>query len=79
MPNVPSFRFSSSNNPAPNQDVPDKPQIDDLAWKRAEEAVRARNGGFAGVSPEGKYRQIKAAYDLLVESNQQASKWEAKD
>jgi hypothetical protein len=71
-----AFGFSSTNNPAPDADVPKDNDIDPEAWRRAEEAVRARNGGFAGVSDEGKYNQIKEAYDLLVENNKKAADWE---
>lgn len=69
-----AFSYSSTNNPAPKQDVPQS--VDSNAWRLAEEAVRARNGGFAGVSEETKQRQIKEAYDQLQENNAAAAKWE---
>lgn len=72
------FNFSSTNNPAPAADIPKGDNIDADAWKMAEESVRGRNGGFSGVSEEGKYRQIKEAYDQIVDNTQKANDWEGK-
>ncbi len=53
--------------------------IDQEGWKMAEQAVLSRVGGWAGVSEEAKYRQIKEAYDQLVENNKAAAVWEGKE
>jgi hypothetical protein len=74
-----AFQFASTNDPAPKKDIPKTSNVDPETWRRAEEAVRARNGGFSGVSEEGKRAQIQDAYDQIVESNDQAAKWEGKE
>lgn len=71
-----AWKTNSTNDPAPIQDVPKGDNTDTDAWRLAEEAVRARNGGFSGVSEEGKRRQIQEAYDQIVATNDQARKWE---
>lgn len=71
-----AIRFSSTNSPAPDTDVPAGDNIDKEAWKQAEEAVRGRNGGFSGVSDEAKYKQIKEAYDQNAETAKKAAEWE---
>lgn len=73
-----AYTFNSTANPAPDKDVPAGSNIDADAWKVAEELVRARNGGFSGVSPQGKYLQIREAYDQMRETNDKAIKWEGK-
>lgn len=74
-----AISFGSTNNPAPKQDIPFGDNIDPDAWKVAEDLVRARNGGFSGVSEQGKFNQIKAAYDQILETNKKAAEWEGKD
>jgi hypothetical protein len=70
--------FGGTNNPAPLSDVPQDTDIDPATWQIAEDLVRSRNGGFAGVSEQGKYNQIKEAYDQIVENNKKATAWEGK-
>ena len=71
-----AWRFSSSNNPAPDADIPAGDNIDQDAWRLAEETVRSKNGGFGGISKEQKHKQIKEAYDQIAGHNAQARKWE---
>jgi hypothetical protein len=79
MAAISGVQFSSTNDPAPKQDIPQGDNIDQDTWKLAEESVRSRNGGFSGVSAEGKYRQIKQAYDQITDNTQKAADWEGKD
>lgn len=71
-----AWRYSSTNNPAPDADIPEGDNIDPDAWRMAEEAVRSKNGGFGGITKEQKYKQIKEAYDQIAGETTKARKWE---
>lgn len=59
--------------PAKTTPTADVPEVNPEAWALAEAAVRNKNGGFAGVGPEGKRAQIQAMYDQLDETNRKAA------
>lgn len=44
-------------------------------WAQAESAVMNKNGGMAGVGPEGRKAQIQEQYDQIVENNKQTERW----
>lgn len=46
-------------------------------WAEAEASALGLNGGFAGVSPEGRKIQIQEQYDKMVESDKQTKEWAA--
>lgn len=67
-------RVVSNQRPAPPEDP-----VNEGTWAEAERSVRNRNGGFAGVSPEGKKAQIKKEYDQMVSNNKQVEDWAGED
>lgn len=59
----------------PEQKSEPKETVNKELWAAAEQAVRNKNGGFAGVSPEGRKRQIQEQYDQMVANDQATKAW----
>ena len=57
--------------------VPAPSGTDKDVWAEAEASALGLNGGFAGVSPEGRKQQIQEQYDKMVESDKQTKEWAA--
>lgn len=49
--------------------------VDKDLWAEAEASALGLNGGFSGVSPEGRKAQIQEQYDKMVESDKQTKQW----
>lgn len=49
------------------------------AWEAAEAAVLNKNGGFSGISKEGRVAQVQEQYDQIEQINKQARAWEGKE
>lgn len=53
--------------------------VDKGAWEAAEAAVLNKNGGFSGISKEGRIAQVQEQYDQIEAINKQARAWEGKE
>lgn len=60
---------------ASSKETSSEPKVNKDVWAQAEQAVLNKNGGWAGVSPEGRKAQIQEQYDQMVSNDESTKKW----
>lgn len=74
--NTPELKEAAkAQEPSRSKAQDTKKSVNKEVWDQAEAAVRNKNGGFAGLSDEGKRAQIQEAYDQMVGNDEQTKKW----